>query len=211
MFRKSHIMTLLTLLSAVQIAAAEDNLSADAAKDWKLLGSGREVTSSAGYCFRNNTLGQSIKYGKRGALGGINLVWDKAANLTNAHFENESGQGAIKYGEKIAFKIDGISTPFLRYEHRNLGINLGWSGKPVFEWVIVGGKQGDTIKVGERFGLINIVEKDFLVYAKRGGEAINLRWYIDRNKGGYLDSAKRATLDFLKEDGMKYAALLLAL
>ena len=199
MFRKSQIVALLTVLSVVQITSAADDMST-AAKDWKLLGSGSEVTSSTGYCFHNKTLGQSIKYGKRGSLGGINLVWDKAANLTNTHFENESGQGPIKYGEKIALKIDGIKTPYVRYEKRNIGINLTWSGEPIFEWVIVGGKEGDPVKVGETFALINTFEKDFLVYAKRGGEAINLRWYLDRNKGDYSDKIKA----IVKEEGFDY-------
>lgn len=202
MFRKSLIAASLCLVGLVQIAPGAENPSAATAKDWKLRGSGSAVTSGTGYCFFNQTNAQAIKYGKRGSLGGINLVWDKSTTLTNAHFENEGNQGAIKYGEKVAFKIDGIKTPFLRYARRNIGINLTWSETPVFEWMIVGGAEGTPVKLETPFALINTVEKDFLIYAKRGGEAINLRWYLDRNKGGYLDQAKT----LVKDEGFKYAA-----
>jgi hypothetical protein len=203
--------TILTVLAAVALiltitarAAVAEDMPA-AAKDWKLLGSGSQVTSGTGYCFQNQSIDQSIRYGKRGSLGGINLVWDKKADLKNAHFESESGSGSIKYGEKLALKIDNDSKPYVRYDHRDIGVNLNWSNTPVFEWVIVGGKEGDPVKVGESFALVNKVEKDFLIYAKRGGEAINLRWYQDRNKGGYFDQAKKASFEEAKKVAVEAA------
>ena len=144
----------------------------------------------------NKTLNQSIKYGKRGSLGGINLVWDSSTDLGNFTIES-SGTAAgspIKYGDRVAISIQGINTPYLRYNKRDIGINLNWSDSPIYEWIVAGGPKGEVIKTKTQVALFNTVEKDFLIYAERGGKAINLRWYIDRNEGGYINAATRAAL-----------------
>jgi hypothetical protein len=127
-------------------------------------------------------------------LGGINLVWDLSTDLGNFTIESYGTRAGspIKYGDVVAISIQGISQPYLRYEKREIGINLNWSDDPIYEWIVAGGPEGEVVKTKTKVALLNTVEKDFLIYAPRGGNAINLRWYIDRKKGGYLDAAKRA-------------------
>ena len=86
----------------------------------------------------------------------------------------------IRYGEKIAiawvpkqgnsqkWNKDGKGK-FLKYSHRNIGINLDWSSKPFYEWTILGGKPGTTVRRGvDKVIIYNLVNKQPLVYYPRG-------------------------------------------
>lgn len=181
---------LLGSLSVAPMTALADELPAEA-KDWKAVGEGTDLMSGTKYSLENQTIKKNLVYGPRGSFGGINLKWATPPNRARASFHTQAGSGPIKYGDKVALMIDGIDTPYLRYEKRPLGINLKWAKNGVFEWVIVGGVEGEPVHVGEPFALVNLVEKDFLIYAEREAGVINLRWYLNRKKGGYLDRAKR--------------------
>jgi hypothetical protein len=171
---------------------AQAEIADDKVLDWTIVGSDLNVLSGQPYTLVNKTLKQSIKYGKRGRWGGINLVWDSSTDLGNFAITIKPTGSPIKYGDRVAISIQGISKPYLRYEKRDIGINLNWSDRPIYEWIVAGGPEGKVVKTKTQVALFNTVEKDFLIYAERGGKAINLRWYIDRNQGGYLDAAKRA-------------------
>lgn len=160
--------------------------------NWTIVGRGLDVLPGQRYTLVNKTLRQSIRYGQRGSLGGINLVWDTSTNLRNFTIEPiESAGSPIKYGDRVAISIQGIDQPYLKYERRTIGINLNWSNRPIYEWIIAGGPKGTVVKAQTQVALFNTVEKDFLIYGQRGGKAINLRWYKDRNQGGYLAAMKR--------------------
>lgn len=53
-----------------------------------------------------------------------------------------------------------------------MSINLNWSDKPIYERIVAGGPKGHVVKTQTQVALFNIKEKDFLIYAERGGEAI---------------------------------------
>lgn len=193
------LVTLALFLCPTHVVAQEE-IADEKVLDWTIVGSGLDVRSGQRYTLVNKTLKQSIRYGERGRFGGINLVWDRSTNLGNFTIESKGPAGSpIKYGDRVAISIRGVSTPYLRYEKRTFGINLNWSDRPIFEWIVLGGPEGKIVNTKTRVALLNTVEKDFLIYAMRGGKAINLRWYIDRDQGGYMDTAKRAALKRLEE------------
>jgi hypothetical protein len=130
---------------------------------------------------------------------GINLGWtDDATNETARKvarwFFTRQGQGdgPIKYGETIAL-ANGGSPSFIRYEHRPVGINLAWSGTPVFEWKLLGGKIGDPVYTHQEFAICN--EK-----AKAGGECFI---YFDRTAGGDIGWPSSKTWEDVFGDAVK--------
>ena len=69
---------------------------------------------------------------------------------------------------------------------------------------------GTRVRTNQQIAVINQVEKDFLVYARRPGCAINLRWYKDRNGGGNWDWVARKVREQFDnpEDVLKLIGLL---
>jgi hypothetical protein len=119
---------------------------------------------------------------------GINLGWTDHADTTTAtrvtrwFVRRDSGDTAspIKYGERLALGY-GTKPSFYRYQHRDVGINLGNVDAPASEWVIYGGPAGTPVKPGAMVGLYNVqVETDhgrgdFMVRHLRQG-AGNIGW-----------------------------------
>ena len=113
---------------------------------------------------------------ERQALG-INLGWtDNAAPATAKKvarwFLARSGtsQTPVKYGELIALGY-GKDPSFVRYEDRAVGINLGWSSSPAFEWKLLGDNGGRSVS-----------SQDWLaIYNEKAGECL---LYFDRSIGG---------------------------
>jgi hypothetical protein len=111
---------------------------------------------------------------------GINLGWtDDAEPQTERKVarwffprRGHDTQG-IRYGEIIALG-NGEQPSFIRYEHRTVGVNLGWSESPVFEWKILGGKPGELVRTGEWVALFNMRSESH-------GECLI---YFDRTVGG---------------------------
>ncbi len=153
-----------------------------------------------------------LQYERQGVGRGINLGWTNNATASTAHKRSkwifvprdqskrvgERDKGAsirsrpIRYGEKIAIawverrKSSGWDTPgkwkFIKYAHRNVGINLDWSNQPSYEWTILGGKPGKPVGRGKDWVVIyNHVNKQPLIYYPRnlGG---NIGW--PNSKGG---------------------------
>ncbi|GAB3006825.1 hypothetical protein GCM10027184_75380 [Saccharothrix stipae] len=92
---------------------------------------------------------------------GINLGWtDDAEPATRLKVSrwfftrHGADTGPVKYGERIALGY-GIAPSYLRYEERTVGINLGWSVTPVFEWTLLGGPRGGPVGTGERLAIHN--------------------------------------------------------
>lgn len=109
---------------------------------------------------------------------GINLGWTDdasaktAAKVTRWFFARESGDdGALRYAETIAL-ANGGDPSFVRYENRTVGVNLGWSKTPAYEWKVLGGTAGTPVQAGQKVALFNEKANECLIYFDRtaGGD-----------------------------------------
>lgn len=113
---------------------------------------------------------------------GINLGWTDDASPQTARrvsrwfFTRPGGAaGQLRYGEPIAVGY-GKAPSFLHYEHRTVGINLGWVRDPAFEWKLLGGVAGRPVNCGDRLAIHN---------TKAGSaQAPGVLIYFDRTAGG---------------------------
>jgi hypothetical protein len=92
---------------------------------------------------------------------GINLGWTDDAEPATAKkvarwFFARDGRDdrPVTYGETIALGL-GQKPSFIRYAERDVGINLDWSDSPVFEWKLLGGKIGETVRAGQWLAIYN--------------------------------------------------------
>jgi len=120
----------------------------------------------------------------QGTWQGINLGWTDNASVKTSvkraqwFFARRSkGNAPLRYGEPIAIGI-GQGRPYIRYAHRNNGINLDWSKEPVYEWIILGGKSGEYVKKGKDWvTLYNLTHRQPLIYFHRGkGQGGSIGW-----------------------------------
>ncbi len=84
-------------------------------------------------------------------------------------FQRESNSGKpVKFSELIAIRIE-IPGDFVYLCHKNtiLGNSLSYSSKPEFEWQILGGKVGKSVKFDRPVGIFNSIAGDYLVYGKQ--------------------------------------------
>jgi hypothetical protein len=137
-------------------------------------GSGRTtvIPESAAYNYNlvNMKVSEDLAYGER--RWGINLVWDDPGGPGNIRFQRPSGTNEpLKNDELVAINVRGGG--FLKYESRSVGINLGWSSKPVYEWQIKGAS--GNVQMPQPVQLFNTKEQDFMIYGERP-LGINLRW-----------------------------------
>jgi hypothetical protein len=109
---------------------------------------------------------------------GINLGWtddasaQTAAKVARWFFARESSDdGVLRYAETIAL-ANGGDPSFVRYEDRTVGVNLGWSKTPVYEWKILGGTAGAPVQAGQKVALFNEKANECLIYFDRtaGGD-----------------------------------------
>jgi hypothetical protein len=71
-------------------------------------------------------------------------------------FARESGgDEPIKYGEVIAIG-NGRVPSFLEYAHRTIGVNLEYSNRAKYQWVIAGGPEGTDVLTRERIAIFNM-------------------------------------------------------
>ena len=140
------------------------------------------------YNLKGTVIRKFLQYEKQGTWQGINLGWTKNASAQTAtarsrwfvrrpwgKYTDEKGANAVplKYGERLALAWGAGDKPFIKYAKRNVGINLDWSKGPLYEWAILGGKPGDSVKRGEDFVIIyNLKHKRPLMYFDRtvGGD-----------------------------------------
>src|SRR5262245_24431930 len=89
------------LLATGSAASAADR----SVKDWQFRGAGKEVKSGTAYTMYNVTDKENVRYGDRD--WGINLVWDKKANLNNIKLVGQgNAAGAIKFGDTVAIHVE---------------------------------------------------------------------------------------------------------
>jgi hypothetical protein len=113
---------------------------------------------------------------------GINLGWTNSASQAEERaaarwiFVSSSGEARpIRYGEPIAIGWPR-DEPYLRYQKRNWGINLVWSARPSFEWMILGGRHGTTVRTGrDRIVLFNLTHAEPMIHFDRTVGA-NIGW-----------------------------------
>lgn len=128
------------------------------------------------YSLKNSKLSRFLQYEKQKV--GINLGWtDDASAATEPKvarwFFTRSGSatGPVAYGEFLAMGY-GKSPSYVRHEKRTIGIDLGWSDKPVFEWRLLGGTAGAPIDNRAWLAIHNEKAGNFLIHFDRtaGGD-----------------------------------------
>jgi hypothetical protein len=129
------------------------------------------------YNLKNKNIRRYLQHEKQ--TWGINLGWtDDGSNETGNKVarwffvRKETNTLPIRFGETIALG-NGENPSFIRYEQRTVGVNLGWSDTPVFEWKLLGGRVGEPVNTQEWIAIFN--EKS------EGGECLI---YFDRAVGG---------------------------
>lgn len=112
---------------------------------------------------------------------GINLGWtdnagpNTAARVSRWFLSRPNGSAApVRYGEEIALGY-GKSPSFVRYQERTFGINLGWTDSPVFEWKLLGGQPGQSVRSGDWLAIYNKRAGDCLIHFDRTVGA-NIGW-----------------------------------
>lgn len=143
---------------------------------------------------------------------GINLGWTDDAEPATVKkvtrwFLTRRGTSTapVTYGELLALGY-GTSPSYVEYEKRTVGINLGWSDSPCFEWKLLGGPHGHPVRAGEWLA----------IYNKKAGECLI---YFDRSAGGdigwpssqtWTDQLGDILTDAVKEYADEAVAILLA-
>lgn len=178
----------------------------DIVKVWKIGGSTGNVVSNNSYrdnqgynlfCASNN------KYltWKRMLLG-INLDYTTDPNIKKVHFKLPDGQEReVLSGETVALGIGG-GEAYLKYEHRNVGINLEWSSRPSFEWQLHSGSDGSPVALGAMLAIANLrvePKPDFLVFLDRAAGAADVGWTSSPPFWNDLANTPRDVLDAVRE------------
>ena len=157
--------------------------------NWQLKKEGNATAPANGgnehYLLLSTSLNQGIEYGKRTI--GINLEWSGGNNIKSKWWivikRQPSATGPIKTGEKVAIRFDGGG--YLKWENREVGVNLGWVSKDAaedkipYEWEMrtIENKIDIALNTNTSFALFNHTNKAFLVYCKRGSVGgVNLGW-----------------------------------
>jgi hypothetical protein len=164
-----------------------------------------EGPAGRNYNLKNKKVRKFLQ-GEKQAVG-INLGWTddaEPATATNAarwfFARKGGGDGPLTYGETVAIG-SGKKPSFIRHEERSIGINLGWSDTPVFEWKLAGGPAGDKIDPNVYLAIYNENASEFLIFFDRtaGGD---IGWPSSETwghqlKGELLEQAKEAALKAL--------------
>ncbi|MBL7831561.1 MAG: hypothetical protein JNK41_11075 [Saprospiraceae bacterium] len=169
-----------------------------------------KLVSGTPYYLKDVENGWHLCYKKRDF--GINLGWDKKSK-PNFIFEKQGG-GFITCGDAVAIKVVG-GDGYLKYESREWGINLTWSKTPVYQWEIrsVDNQKGSKLVTETALGLLNTVEKDFMIHCERTGvPVVDLGWFKDCADGSRWPGATNALKDALPwEKILKYGSALAVL
>ncbi|MFB9448396.1 hypothetical protein Dvina_14210 [Dactylosporangium vinaceum] len=105
---------------------------------------------------------------------GENLGWGNADAWT---FEAQGGPQLMK-GQALALRLG--SHGYLRYSHRQFGVDLELTSEPVYEWYVIGGGSGEESRAGTALsGGGAIWNRTAQAYLVNGGETwgIDLNWY----------------------------------
>lgn len=185
----------------------------DSVMQWKIgtgsanLRSQNSYTDNKGYNLFCQKHGKFLTY-KEVAFG-INLDFTSDSSFKKTHFRLPDGKVRdVLSGEPVALGIGG-GRSFLRYAHRDVGINLEWSEKPVFEWRMFNtdGQLGMPIKENSLVAIVNVkVEPspDFFIFLNRPPGMADVGWTT--SPGFWND-----VFDFLDKNKVKIAQGAIAL
>jgi hypothetical protein len=100
---------------------------------------------------------------------GIELILGDRREKAHILFQRESNSGKpVKYGELIAIRIEVPGyLVYLCHKNTKPGSSLSYTSKPEFEWQIMGGKEGKSVKFDRPVCIFNSVAGDYLVYGKQ--------------------------------------------
>ncbi len=174
---------------------------------WKFGGATGNLRSNAHYqnnkglSLHNETKGSYLNY--KDEIG-MDLGFGSAEQKKYHLHIPDGSEREIRCGEPISL-ANGGGRSHIHYYHTAVGINLGWSVAPHFEWQVfaAGVKSGAPIPAGSRCALFNLKvepKPDWLIHFKRPGGDIGWttspHWY-----DALTDQAKH----LLKEAGEKAA------
>jgi hypothetical protein len=142
---------------------------------------------------------------------GINLGYTDDATQATAHKVNRwffrrsgSGTGPVLFGENLAIGY-GTAPSFYKYEDRTVGVNIGNTGNPAYEWRFIGapGSAGKPVKTGDWMAIYNEVENGFLIYFDRDA-GVDLGWpdsktWSEQGFDWATDAAKKVLEDYVKQ------------
>jgi len=174
-------MTTLAAIFGIALAAQTPSQTAPIVDpiflNWSAKIQGAFNPATIPFSLQNLSNRRYLKYGSR--TFGINLEWDSSPQ-NNMIFilpnfgSTEKNRNPPRLGNLIAIYIHNGG--YLKYENRSVGVNLGWSSTPVFEWYVIGvSTSGGLITSKQTLGLLNAKAKDFLIYENRSA-GINLGW-----------------------------------
>jgi hypothetical protein len=159
-------------------------------------------TNNGGYNLFCQTNGRYLTYLE--TLLGISLGYTDDPSVQKTHFRLPDGmEREILSGESVAFGIGG-GRAFLRYAHRDAGVNLDWSEKPVFEWRIFGSNNQIGTPISENSFVAIINDKvepspDFFVYFERPPGMADVGWTTSPGfMDGILDFADKHKIEIAK-------------
>lgn len=108
---------------------------------------------------------------------GINLEWRRTR--PNIKFIVQDDDPVVRYGVPVSIFFDHLDGDqrTLAQSTQKYGIQIGWypSSDLRFEWVLLGGKQGEPVPLGSRFILAHVDEGN-LAFTSKPGDMVNLDW-----------------------------------
>jgi hypothetical protein len=143
---------------------------------------------------------------------GINLGWTDDAGPVTAKkvarwffTRNGSADAPLKYGESFAL-ANGTGDSWLHYSERTIGINLDWTGKPVFEWKILGGKAGQPVQRDHYLAIYNERIDLFFVHFDRDAGG-NIGWSDSKSWADQIGDKLTKLLREYGEEAVKKAVI----
>jgi hypothetical protein len=196
-------------------ASAPSPALLDELKQWKINAPSRpmqilpkasfEGPADRSYTLKNRKVRKFLQHESQ--VCGINLGWTDDAEPSTANKVRRwfftragGGTGPLVYGEYIAIG-NGMDPSFIRYEKRTLGVNLGWSDAPVYEWRLAGGPAGVVVNPDDYLAIYNERAGEFFIFFDRT-RCGDMGWpssqtWGDQITGELLEQVKKAALEAL--------------
>ena len=158
-------------------------------------------TGNSGYNLFCQTNGAYLTYIDQPI--GMNLGYEKTGKERKVWFRLPDNQERdLVTGEPVSFGIGG-GNAFMKYVHRNVGINLDFVSELRHEWRIYlpGGEPGQPIPTGAMVAIVNDrVEptKDFLIHLNRAPGQADVGWTTSPDWWNNVEPAVKIAIDAAK-------------
>ncbi len=137
-------LSVLAWLPALGLAALSQ-VTVPSPVSWRFTDSGEPVPTGHRVWLFNTQTKSFLIYSRR--FFGIALKFDPSAR-SRFIFERRSGRAEpVRYGEALGIKRGGGD--YLVYAKRKLGVALGWTDRPSYEWEVRGGPPGSIVGEGD--------------------------------------------------------------